>query len=75
MRRASVADGLTADRRRDERALTPGDRIARALDLGRRDLELHAAVAGITVADARRAVERRRQARRRPSAAIDALLA
>lgn len=46
-----------------------------AFALGRRDLALYAATAGLSVPAARRAIERRRQARRRPSKVLDALLA
>jgi hypothetical protein len=74
MRRRSVADRLAADRRASDRALSPSERVARALALGRRDLELYAAVAGLSMAAARRAVERRRQARRRASQALATLV-
>lgn len=72
MRRASVANGLPGA---GSGAASPGARVAQALALGRRDLILHAAQAGVSVAEARRAIERRRQARRRPSKVLDSLLA
>jgi hypothetical protein len=72
MRRASVANGLQGA---GSFAATPGARVEQALALGRRDLALHAAHAGISVAEARRAIERRRQAGRRPSKVIASLLA
>jgi len=49
-------------------------RVEQALALGRRDLALHAAQAGVSLAEARRAIERRRQARRRTSKVLSALL-
>jgi len=75
VRRKSVADGLVADRRRRDSARSPAERVAHALALGRRDLELHATGAGVALAEARRAVERRRQTKRRPSNVLRALLA
>jgi hypothetical protein len=68
-------DALVPLDRAREAARDPADRVATALALGRRDLLLHAAAAGLSPADARRAVEQRRQARRRPSAALSALVA
>jgi hypothetical protein len=72
MRRASVANGLQGA---GFPSSSPGQRVESALALGRRDLALHAAQAGISVAEARRAIGRRRQARRRPSAVLTSLLA
>lgn len=72
MRRASIANGL-----KDHAlpASSPGARVEQALALGRRDLALHAAQAGLSLAEARRVMERRRQARRRASKVLAALLA
>lgn len=75
MRRRSVANGLGDETLHPEADSTPAARVEQALALGRRDLALHAAQAGIAVAAARREIERRRQSRRRPSAALAALLA
>jgi hypothetical protein len=72
MRRASVANGLT---KTALAASSPAARVALALALGRRDLALHAAQAGLSLAEARRVMERRRQARRRASQVLAALLA
>lgn len=72
MRRASVAN---QSRGRQLDPSSPGARVEQALALGRRDLALHAAQAGVSLAEARRAMERRRQARRRPSKVLAALLA
>lgn len=72
MRRASVANGLASQ---GLAAASPAARVEQALALGRRDLALHAAQAGVSLAEARRVVERRRQARRRRSKVLDALLA
>jgi hypothetical protein len=71
VRRASVANGLG----RDDAALRPDERVARALALGERDVATYAAAARLTPADARRAVERRRQARRRRSDVLRGLVA
>lgn len=71
MRRASVANGLNGQLP----ASSPAERVAQALALGQRDLALHAAQAGISLAEARRVMERRRQARRRVSRVLDSLLA
>jgi hypothetical protein len=75
MRRPSVADGLRREDRARDGLLTASERVMRALALGQRDLAIHAAARGLSPAAARRAVERRRQAGRRASGAIDALLA
>ena len=75
MRRTSVANDLRSEGLRAAAATTPAARVEAALALGRRDLALYAAQAGLSETEARRAIERRRQARRRPSAAIAALLA
>jgi len=63
----SVADDL---RRRDREAvfeLSPRERIALALQLGERDLELFCRTQGLERAAAVRILRRRRQAGRRPS--------
>jgi hypothetical protein len=75
MRRASVANGLAREDRAREARLSAAERVARALALGRRDLAIHAAASGLSLAAARRGVERRRQAGRRMSRALDSLLA
>lgn len=75
MRRRSVANGLRDEVPYPDAHSTPAARVEQALELGRRDLALHAARAGITVTAARREIERRRQSQRRPSAALAALLA
>lgn len=72
MRRASVANELPSGA---WSGASPGERVERALTLGRRDLTLHAMHAGVSPAEARRAIERRRQARRRPSKVLAELLA
>lgn len=72
MRRTSVANGLP---RPAPDAGSPAARVAQALALGRRDLALHAVQLGISPAAARRLMERRRQARRRASPVLAALLA
>ena len=74
MRRPSVADETISDRRARIAHLTADERVALTLALGRRDLEIYAAASGLDLRAARLAVERRRQARRRVSASMDALL-
>lgn len=71
MRKASVANDLETQ---GLSASSSAARVEKALDLGRRDLMLHAAQAGISLAEARRVMERRRQARRRASKVLAALL-
>lgn len=74
MRRPSVAQEDIRERRRRLHALTPDDRIALALDLGRRHLIVYAEAQGLTLLDAQKILDRRRQARRRTSACLEALL-
>jgi hypothetical protein len=75
MRPPSVVNDLACAERARLPALAAGERVGLALALGARSLEIYAAASGLSRAEARRAVERRRQARRRPSACLDALLA
>lgn len=67
MRRGSVADDLR--RREQERvaALSPAERVAEALALGERDLEIQRAKWGLDRSEARREIERVRQQGRRRS--------
>jgi hypothetical protein len=74
MRRRSVADSLRAGERARVAALDPGERVALALELGRRSLETFCEASGLEAAEARRVLERRAQARRRRSACMRALL-
>jgi len=73
-RRPSVVSESPSERRERAARLTPDERVTKALDLGRRDLAIYAAASGFDLRTARLAVERRRQARRRPSGCMDALL-
>jgi len=74
MRRRSVAqEDLTARRARTA-ARTADERVEKAMELGRRDVAIFAEAAGIEPRTARILIERRRQARRRASACMDALL-
>jgi len=75
MHHPSVADELRAADRRHAASLSPGERVALALELGSECIALYAAASGQSAEAARRALERRRQARRRPSACVEALLA
>ena len=56
-------------------ALPAEARVRLALELGRRSLESFAARAALSLEDARATLERRRQARRRPSRCLEDLLA
>ena len=75
MRRPSVADQFAPAERARVAGLTPSERVALALELGERDLASYAHAHGIDRAAARRALERGRQAGRRRSACMEALLA
>jgi hypothetical protein len=74
MRRHSVAVESLAERRERVARLTIDERVALALALGRRDLEIYATAKGLDVPTARRAVQRRRQLRRRTSGCMDAMV-
>lgn len=74
MRRPSVAQQLSDAERRRVAALTPSERVALALELGRRDLEIFARARGLSLAEARRVQERARQAGRRPCRCIEELI-
>jgi hypothetical protein len=72
----SVADGLRRDEREAILTLSPAQRVALALALGGRDLELfrHAFRPPLGPEEARRILERQRQAGRRPSRSIEAMI-
>jgi hypothetical protein len=74
MRRPSAADALRSDERKRVAALSASDRVELALRLGERDLTLYAQSRGVVLEAARREMDLRRQARRRKSACIEALL-
>jgi hypothetical protein len=63
----SLADDLKAEDRERLLAMTPAERVARALALGRRDREIFRAAQGLTPEDARRILEHQRQVGRRRS--------
>jgi hypothetical protein len=75
MRRPSVADELRVAERHEVARLSPDERVRLALRLGSESLELLRTRSGLTLDEARRARERERQARRRSSACLEALLA
>jgi hypothetical protein len=75
MRRSASAETLRRAERERVAALSPAERVALALALGERDLALRTAHSGLEPGEIRRDLERRRQARRRRSACLDALLA
>jgi hypothetical protein len=74
MRRPSTADSLRETERRRVAALSASDRVELALQLGERDLTLYSQSHDISLNEARREMDQRRQARRRKSACIEALL-
>ena len=69
-----MADDLKARDRDRLQGMTPEERVARALALGRRDREIFGAVQGLTSEDARRALERQRQLGRRRCRCIRELI-
>jgi len=75
MRRASVADQLRIEQRREVACLCPSERVLLALKLGNASVELFRTRSGLSPEQARRALNRWRQSRRRVSACLEALLA
>ncbi len=75
MRRVSIANKLRAELAREVDALSPGDRVALALELGTESLELLATQAGTSVEEAQRSRDAGKQAGRRRSGCVAALLA
>jgi hypothetical protein len=72
----SVADRLRREEREALRRLSPAERVALALALGERDLELfrHASRPSLGREEAGRLLERQRQAGRRRSACVEAVI-
>lgn len=72
----SVADALRAEDRARARAMTTSARLTCALALGRLGLETfrRTQAPSLPAAEATRRLERRRQATRRPSACLRALI-
>jgi hypothetical protein len=72
----SVADRLRAEDRAALLALTPAERVALALELGERDLEIFRSAhrPPLTREEAMRRLERQRQAGRRPSRCMQELI-
>jgi len=68
-RMRSVADDLRDEGRRRVLAMTPDERLELALRLRDEDLDLFRRARGLSEADARRVITRRRQHGRRPSRA------
>lgn len=62
---SSCGDHFKDETRRATAALTPEERMERALALGRRDLEFYATVSGQSVEQARQALAERRAVDRR----------
>ena len=63
----SVADDLRREQRQELSRLTPAERVALALRLGRRDVETFAATQGMTLEEARARLRQRGQRGRRAS--------
>ena len=74
MRRPSVAEEASRAERARVAALSASERVALALALGERDLAAWCAARGVDRETGRLELERRRQAGRRPSRCIEALL-
>lgn len=74
MRRASVVQDSIDRQRAATNLLTADERADLSLDLGRRHVAVYAEANGIDRDEALARLQRRRQARRRPSACIEALL-
>jgi hypothetical protein len=74
MRRRSVADELVRAELESSAALSSSERVALALALGERSIADYAAAHGLDREAARKQLERERQAGRRRSACIEALL-
>ncbi len=67
---SKVAASLRRDGARAEAALSPGERVLRALQLGDSDVQLHAAATGLSLEAARIALQRQRAAGRQPSRCV-----
>jgi hypothetical protein len=65
----SVADELRDRSRREVEQMSPAERVALALRLGHRDLDLFCRAQGLTREEARQQLRAQRQNGRRPSAA------
>lgn len=75
MRRPSSADSIRQADNDRVAALSPAERVDLALALGEESLELYRKGRDLDRREAALELERRRQARRRPSACLEALLA
>ncbi len=67
---------LDRERRERELAMTPSERFELALALGARDVEIfrHTFKPPLSASEARKRLQRQKQASRTPSACVDALL-
>jgi hypothetical protein len=70
----SLADDLKAEDRERLLAMTPAERVARALALGKRDREIFGAAHGLNPEDARRVLDRQRHVGRRLSCCLEELI-
>jgi hypothetical protein len=71
---ATVAQRMRQEDIQRLRAMTPAERVAEALALGRAAAEAHAHAHGLDYAEARRRLERAGQAGRRPSRVMREIL-
>ena len=71
---STVAETLREDSRERQRSMTPAERLAEALRLGRAAITVYAAAHGLERDEAFRRLERGSQAGRRRSAVMDALI-
>ncbi|MEE8311418.1 MAG: hypothetical protein V3R77_04115 [Candidatus Binatia bacterium] len=74
MRRRSIKDALRAEDRTRIAAMTASERVAQALALGARTLDSYCTSNAVDRGQARRELERSRQATRRHSASIEDLI-
>jgi len=70
----SVADELRWERSQREAELTPSERVALVLRLGRQAIARYAAAHGVSEREAKVTLQRNHQVGRRPCACIDGLL-
>jgi len=70
----TVAERMRQEDRERLQRMTPAERVAEALALGRAAVEAYAHAHGVEVAEARRRLERAGQAGRRPSKVMQGIV-
>jgi hypothetical protein len=71
---ATVAERMRQEDRERLKRMTPAERVAEALELGRAAAEAYAHAHGVDVEEARRRLERAGQAGRRPSRVMQGIV-